>query len=590
MSYDHFLKESLFDRMNNSMKRLMRYFPFWKVLFFLSLIIIAYLTLMHFSDARFFSKRFVYTNKNIIQSIWSPSSGEVDHYQIEIRDTRFFPRSSEGNSITMVKQVRSPLPSYQLRCQHNHSYKLRIKAISPSGLSSPFSEESTLLICDQKSPQIELEHLPSPAKLRHPSVLITGTFDEANLAFITINGVDASINLTNTSFSARINLNPGKNYLTILAQDLAGNTTTENIQLDYSPVNIISLPSDAKIYWNGNYAYLGIYSGNTPQSYNQAAEGKQILRLIYPGFNDYYGIIDFADLSQDTYTMVLTPFSGIDLREGTLIKYHQEAILIDNCSYPFVIDYQLDGRKDLLVGCKEGTIALFTNTGTESTPIFSDYHFLKAEGKDIDVGTHAAPFMVDYNNDGAQDLLVGNGEGTLIYYANQGNNTHPVFSSPTALKDTEGLAITVDSYCTPWVVDWNEDNKKDILLGSSRGRLMVYLNQGSDSKPLFAPPLSVEVEGSVLEVGSFAAPSVADWNGDGKKDLLVGDGEGYIHLYLNISTNGEPQLIPSGKVKLGDQDLKVDGSAVPFLVDWNQDDKKDLMVGSIKGYIYLFTD
>ena len=69
----------------------------------------------------------------------------------------------------------------------------------------------------------------------------------------------------------------------------------------------------------------------------------------------------------------------------------------------------------------------------------------------------------------------------------------------------------------------------------------------------------------------------------------MGDGEGYIHLYLNVSKNSEPQLISSGKVKVNDQDLKVDGSAVPFLVDWDNDGRKDLLVGSIEGYIYLFS-
>jgi len=487
---------------------------------------------MHFGEARFFSKEIVYTNKDMIETVWSPSSGEVDHYLLEIRDTRFFTGSKEHNSITMVKSVRSSLPSYQLKCEHNHSYKLQIKAVSSSGVYSPFSEESTLLICDQRNPQIELDQLPSPAKRRHPSVLITGVFDEPNLASITINGIPASIDVTARSFSAQINLNLGRNYLNLLAQDLAGNTTTENIQLDYSPVSIISLPSDARIYWNGNYAYLGIYSGNTPQSFNQAVEGKQVLRLIYPGFNDYYGIIDFSDVTRDTYTVALTPFSGIDLRQGAPVKYNHDEIIIGECSYPFVVDYDMNGKKDLLTGTKEGKVALFSNTGKENTPDFSEYHFLKAGGKDIDVGTHAAPFVVDYNNDGVKDLLVGNGEGALVYYSNQGSNALPVFSSPIALKDAEGLAIAVDSYYTPCVVDWN---------------------------------------------------------GDGKKDLLVGDGEGYIHLYLNISKNSEPQLISSGRVKVSDQDLKVGGSAVPFLVDWDNDGRKDLLVGSIEGYIYLFT-
>lgn len=590
MLHDHFLKDSQFDRRKNSMKRLMRYFPLWKDLLFLSFIIISYLAIAHLGDARFFSKKVVYTNKDMVQTIWPPSSGEVDHYLLEIRDTRFFPESAKHSSITMVKQLSSPLPSYQLRCEHNHSYEVRTKAIAPSGLASPFSEESVLLICDQKNPYIELDHFPSPAKLRHPTIHITGTFVEPNLASITVNGLPASINLTNASFSAQINLNPGKNNLIILAQDTAGNTTTKSIQLDYSPVNIVSLPSDAKIYWNGNYAYLGIYSGNTPQSFNQAVEGKQVLRLTLPGFNDHYGIIDFSDFTQDTYTIALAPFSSIDLRQGAPLKHNHEEIIIDSCSYPFVVDYNLDGKKDLLLGTKEGKIALFTNAGTDSTPTFLSYHFLKAEGTDIDAGTHAAPFVVDYNNDVAKDLLVGNGEGLLLYYANQGSNTRPVFTTPTVFKDSEEEEIRVDSYCTPCVVDWNEDNKKDLLLGSGSGTLSLYLNQGSDSDPLFAPPLLIEVGEAALDVGSFAAPFVTDWNGDGKKDLLVGDGDGYIHLYLNIGNNGEPQLISSGKVKVGDQDLTVDGSAVPFLVDWNQDGKKDLLAGSIQGYIYLFTN
>ena len=584
MFTDRFLTDNSFKLKKSTMKRLLRYFPLWKDLLFLSLIIISYLAIAHFGDARFFSKKVVYTNKDMVQTMWPPSSGEVKQYLLEIRDTRFFPDSDKQNSVTMVKNITSDLPTYQIRCEHNHSYKVKAKAISPSGLSSPFSEESILLICDQKNPQIELDRLPSPAKLRYPIILITGTFDEPNLASLDINGISANINPINKRFSSRVNLNVGKNHLTLLAQDLAGNTTTKDIHLDYSPVNIVSLPSDARIYWNGNYAYLGIYSGTTPQSFNQAIEGKQILRLTYPGFNDYYGIIDFSDLTQDTYTIALTPFSGIDLKQGTPLLDTS----IDSCSYPFVEDYDLDGKKDLLLGTKEGKIALFTNTGKDSAPALSDYRFLKADGNDIDAGNHAAPFIVDYNSDATQDLLVGNGEGLLLYYANQGSTSKPVFTSPTVLKDVEGLTLRVDSYCTPCVVDWNEDYKKDILLGSGSGTLLVYLNQGSDSNPLFASSCSVKVGGEELDVGSFASPFVADWNGDGKKDLLVGDGEGYIHLYLNVNDTSEPQLISSGKVKVSDQDLTVEGSAVPFLIDWNQDGKKDLLVGSLTGHVYLF--
>ena len=128
------------------------------------------------------------------------------------------------------------------------------------------------------------------------------------------------------------------------------------------------------------------------------------------------------------------------------------------------------------------------------------------------------------------------------------------------------------------------------MVGSGEGTLVVYLNEGSDGSPIYTSPLTVDVEGSPLTVGSFAAPFATDWNGDGKTDLLVGDGDGFIHLYLDTGTTDTPKLMPAGLVQLENQPLKVEeGSATPFLVDWNNDGKKDLLTGSLQGHIYLFT-
>ena len=590
MKKDYFLQEGFVDRIKNGGKRFFGYFPVWKDLLFLALIIIAYLAVRHFTDARLGTIKPLYTNKHLIQTAWSPSSGEIDRYLLEIRDTRFFTGSKKQNAITMVKNVKSKEPSYQLTCEHDHSYQVRVTALDASGSSSPYSEESALLICDQKSPRIVMDPLPSPAKLRYPSLTLAGTFDEPNLESITINGTPVRTNALRGRFSAPIDLNPGTNYLTLRARDLAGNTTEKQIQVDYAPLTIVSLPSGANIYWNGNYAYLGVYSDTTPQSFNQALEGKQVLRLTYPGFNDYYATIDFSDLTTDTYTISLSPFSGNLFSQMTRITSNRNDLVVDNCSYPFVVDYDMDGKKDLLIGTKEGTIALFSNRSSDSNPVFADHAFLKAGEETIDVGTHAAPFIIDFNNDGAKDLVVGNGEGALVYYVNTGSNTQPVFASPTLLKDARGEEVSVDSYCTPFVTDWNGDNKKDLLLGSGEGTLSVYLNEGSDADPFFAAPLTVEVEGFPLTVDSFAAPFVTDWNGNGKRDLLVGNGDGFIHLYLDISTTSEPEFIAAGMIQLGDQDLKVDeGSAAPFLIDWNNDGKNDLLVGSLHGTIYLFS-
>ncbi len=46
-----------------------------------------------------------------------------------------------------------------------------------------------------------------------------------------------------------------------------------------------------------------------------------------------------------------------------------------------------------------------------------------------------------------------------------------------------------------------------------------------------------------INVGAYSVPVVFDWNGDGKKDLLVGqnnDGNGYISFYENVGANDNP--------------------------------------------------
>ena len=114
MTKDYFLQESCRDRLKNCSNRVLNYFPVWKDLLFPSLIIVIYHTIQYFTDARFAFQKPLYTNKTLVQTVWSPSQGDVDRYLLEIRDTRFFTGTKKQNAITMVKNIKSKEPSYQL--------------------------------------------------------------------------------------------------------------------------------------------------------------------------------------------------------------------------------------------------------------------------------------------------------------------------------------------------------------------------------------------------------------------------------------------------------------------------------------------
>jgi len=53
---------------------------------------------------------------------------------------------------------------------------------------------------------------------------------------------------------------------------------------------------------------------------------------------------------------------------------------------PFMVDWDGDGVKDLLVGqYTHGKVSFYKNTGTNELPVFTFSYFLKADGSEISV-------------------------------------------------------------------------------------------------------------------------------------------------------------------------------------------------------------
>jgi hypothetical protein len=70
------------------------------------------------------------------------------------------------------------------------------------------------------------------------------------------------------------------------------------------------------------------------------------------------------------------------------------------------------------------------------------------------------------------------------------------------------------------VVDWDGDGKRDVLIGSEEGQVWFLRNTGTNAKPVFAAPEEIKLPG--LEGAIRTRIAVVDWNNRGKLDLLVG--------------------------------------------------------------------
>ena len=74
-----------------------------------------------------------------------------------------------------------------------------------------------------------------------------------------------------------------------------------------------------------------------------------------------------------------------------------------------------------------------------------------------------------------------------------------------------------------------------------------------------AEPVRLEAAGKPIDTDiGHAAPFVCDFDGDGLKDLLVGQfGDGLLWIYHNEGTNSEPKLAAGDKFKEGKEDGRV---------------------------------
>jgi RHS repeat-associated protein len=267
-------------------------------------------------------------------------------------------------------------------------------------------------------------------------------------------------------------------------------------------------------------------------------------------------------------------------------------------------DYQLrlDGSQLLdaagspLRGGTDGTISF-------PLPVFDAAQNVQADGADIQVAAYSAPSLAEWNNDGLLDLIVGeqitvgtNRQGKVRVYLNQGTNTAPVFTT-FSYAQAGGADLTIPATgCLgvfPRVFDWDGDGKKDLILGQADGRVQFWPNVNTDADPQFGTPSHVQVgaAGSKadINVGARATPDIVDWNDDGRPDLVVGGLDGRIHVFVNQATSGAPDFQTDSIVQAGSGDLVVpSGRSSAAVYDLDGDGRKDLVTGNTDGQLLFY--
>jgi hypothetical protein len=240
-----------------------------------------------------------------------------------------------------------------------------------------------------------------------------------------------------------------------------------------------------------------------------------------------------------------------------------------------LVDLDGDGYPDLLSGSWPGEIFFFR--GGPGHTFAAPVKLKDKDGKTINVGGGV-------RKDGGDMILVAGdatyektAKGTVIVYEGE-----RIEVPPGKQAGITGTASAVHA------VDWDGDGRIDLLVGDIGGNVYLLRNEGTPKAYAFGKPRQLQAGGKPLRVEGDAGPFAADWEGDGKLDLLVGSGDGSVWFYRNVGTAKAPELaagvrlVPPGEATFGTGAPKGPRRGIRAkvcAVDWDGDGRLDLLVG-----------
>jgi len=273
----------------------------------------------------------------------------------------------------------------------------------------------------------------------------------------------------------------------------------------------------------------------------------------------------------------------------------ENMIELGTSAFPTFYDYNTDGLLDLVIGNygyhnpnndPASSLALFENIGNDSIPKYNlinrDWLGLSTTNLNTTLNIPAlnlSPTFSDLDGDGNKDLIVGDADGKVHFFTNNGGNfqiTNPNYQN-----------IDVGQFAQPQIIDVNRDGLNDLIIGEQDGTINYLPNSGTTTNAIFDTIITnwggVDVDQSYISTG-FSNPTLYD--SSGVYQLFVGSFSGNIYQFTNIDNNlnGQFTAVNSTSSNIWDG-----GKSALALADINNDNNPDMIVGNLSGGISFFS-
>ncbi len=303
------------------------------------------------------------------------------------------------------------------------------------------------------------------------------------------------------------------------------------------------------------------------------------------------------------------------------IKAGGKPIDVYGAPTPNFDDFDNDGDLDIICGEFIDKFTWFENISTREKPKYTKGKYLENKDGIITMDLEMIlPVSLDWDKDGKIDLIVGDEDGRVAFMKNTGiiKDHMPVFDSPKYFQQ-KAQYVKFGALVTPFSTDWDDDGDEDLVCGNSAGYIGFIENLDGKDTPKWAAPKYLEANNEIIRIqanynGSIQGPceskwgytvlTVEDWNNDGLKDIIVNSIWGKVIWYENIGTKGHPKLAKEKPILIQweskapkpawnwwnpkSNTLATQWRTTPVAIDWNKDNLMDLITLDYEGYLSYF--
>ncbi|CAL1139216.1 unnamed protein product [Cladocopium goreaui] len=256
---------------------------------------------------------------------------------------------------------------------------------------------------------------------------------------------------------------------------------------------------------------------------------------------------------------------------------------------PYVVDWDGDGVTELLIGDYDGRVRYYSKhpNGRYYVRKASEdpFRVIPFEAGRSSNFLAATPVAVDFDGDGQLELLLSV-EGRIRYYKQHDGHLVEVDQAVNPFRDIKCSWLA----CRFHAADWDADGDVDLVVPQGLGLMYVENVNGSlifrsgDANP-FRYIVTKYVDNHRGWDGLYSSPVMADWDGDGDLDLLVGQADGSL-LYFERTDSGH-------LVQLAVEDnpfRNIENHPYPAVqVGVLHGKKPQLMIGDMRGHVNLYT-